>query len=1376
MVGDILFIGSEGGFLPSVKCRVGPNKPSSEEARLLFDSGASNSFITNQLAKKLNLPVIHSRNELVTGIGGKATVTQVTYVQCNLFSSISSASVNCQVRAIDKICGKLPPLDLEWCDFPEVDLLKVTEDLPRVAVNVDCLVGNDLFSELVTGVTVAGECKQYMIWDTVLGTAVSGRGESNSLGIPALMQSAVTNDQLSLELKRFWDWESLGVVAGQVLLSPKEKYAEDFFKENVTFDGKRYEVKLPFDPDLPKPINNYASALAQFKSLERTLCRNLSKKERYTKAMEQYIKDGHIERVFSPHPDRDANRYFLPHHGIWRDNAPSTKARVVFNGSSPDVTGYTLNNSLLPGCKKQADLCDVLTRYRTFEHTLTGDIKQMFLQISIWPADRDYLSLLWRTPGSTGPIEVWRKAVLPFGLNCAPHIAISTVEHHLNTVGHMYPEAAQLVRRQIFVDDVLLGGADVPYLIELRRQVSEMLEKGSFHLCKWLSNDPTVLKSIPEQDRAAAAPMVISEKETLLAPDAVPKTLGIQWDPMSDCFEFQGALDLIVPLEKETMRTLASRSCKVFDPLGLASPVLIQAKVLMQRCWQANLTWEDSLPSHILEPWLIWIKELMHLHFLEVPRHLYLRNPVRKELHIFSDASTEACAAAAYARTVDAQGRIQVTLIASKTKLAPLQQKSVPRLELMGALLAAKLARKLENTLDVHSIFLWTDNSSVIQWLRKAPSNWSIFVGNRVAQITELYSPEHFRHVGSHENAADVATRGMGASQLIRCRDWFEGPHFLHEQEELWPRSPIPAADLPEVVAEQKQSADTASPTDPLSLYVPTLEPVLMEEIFDNIRPFSRNLRLLAYVIRFAYNAQPSKRDCRRTTRYPTLPEHKNAMNLWARYVQELFFVKEMHTLTAGAGVTSGPMKQLQPFFDETLGVVRVGGRLQFSGLGEEAIHPVILPAKCKYVESYILYLHRALHHLGGEGLLAQVRLRYWLLQGRKEIKRILWRCKPCYRLRSPPFAQTISPLPSARTAATAAWLFIGIDYAGPLYVKKEKNLPSDKQEFAKVWILLGTDLATRSIHLEWLLSMTTEHLINALQRLIARRGHPRVVYCDNAKQFKRCDLEMKRLYQHMDWEQIERYLIQLPSRIEFRYSAPIAPHWGGVWERLVRSVKVSLKSTFGNRRVSLEDFRTGLANSESCINSRPLTMVSDDKSDPLPITPGHLTNGRGLQGIPDFLSEDKWETKIGLQWKLRQKLHTEFWNRWRREYLQCLQPSQIWTKPGHEPKVNEVVLLNDEPRPRNEWAIARVLEVFPGKDGKVRSVLLFVKFSDTPIRRDVRKIYHFEESASEIELQTAELRSTVTLVKGPSSAERESTVISGSPAVKRQETKKFSS
>ena len=1318
------------GFLPSLVCLLKPTSAKGKcvKARLVVDSAAANSFIRAAVLQSFEGFPSVSRQENVHGIGGSVTKTQVSYINCEILSLTKNFNLSCSLRAIDRICAPLPSLEIEWADFPEVNLLEVTEELPRPPVEVDVLLGNDHLARILNGVKGIGSGKRYLLWDTQLGVALSGNDASeNSRNISANSQLLISNEQLYSELKQFWNWESLGIAKDQVILSPKEKYVVEHFHANVLYKNNRYQVSLPFDPDKPKPRNNYGSALAQFKSLERTLCRNESKKERYVKALTQYISDGHAELVFSANPDKD-DRYFLPHHAIWRDNHPSTPARIVFNGSAPDDTGYSLNDALLPGPKLQSDLCDIVTRYRTYEYTLSGDIRKMFLMIVIERTQRDFLSFLWRDPGSNQPIQVYRKKVLPFGLNCAPYVAIQTVAHHIENFGSQYPAAAQLIKQQIFVDDVLVGAKSVQELMKIRLQIMELMAKGGFHVTKWLANNSEVMAAVPDEDRAAAAPRVLAEKIMTLSVEPVSKTLGIMWNPLSDNFEFQGALALMVPLAKETMRTLSSRAAKIFDPLGFVAPVTIAAKICMQACFKAKMKWDDPLPSNIATPWNEWVKQVHYLHFLDVPRHLYVKNPVHIELHVFSDASELAAAAAVYARSVDAKGKVQVTLVAAKTKLAPIQTASIPRLELMGALLGAQLGHKVQKCLNVKQVTLWTDNTTTLQWIQQSPCNsWKTFVANRVSQITELFDPALFRHVGTYENPADLATRGMAASSLLKCAEWFEGPAFLALPEDFWPRTPIPSKETPEVLEEKKAPE--------VSCLITVKQQSIMEEIFGPIRPFAASIRLLALVIRFGRNSQPKYRASRDHSNHPSLRERKNAMKIWARWIQSSSFPAELKLLRAGEVVPKGQMRQLQPFYDASAHLAKVGGRLQFSGLPEETIHPVILPAKNVYVERYVMQLHLAMSHMAAEGLLCHIRMRFWLLQGRREVKRILRKCIKCYRLRAPAFQQVIAPFPKARVANQCAFVDIALDYAGPFFVLKEKIFRTDEEEFAKVWILLATCLASRAVHLEYMVKMDADHLINAIQRMIARRGHCRLIYSDNAKQFVKCDKQLQKLYLELDWAKVERHLIKLPTQIEFRFSPPIAPHWGGVWERMVRSVKIALKSTLGNRRATFEVFRTVLCNAEAVVNSRPLTLVSDDAGDPLPISPAHLLLGRAIMQIPDFLGRDDRRDKIAVQWKERQRLHTEFWGRFRKEYLLALQPSNKWTVPDFEPREGEVVLMEDPPKTRNEWPLARIQQVYRGRDGLVRSVLLFFNSGTEPLRRDIRRIFQLEERDSDRQL-----------------------------------------
>lgn len=235
------------------------------------------------------------------------------------------------------------------------------------------------------------------------------------------------------------------------------------------------------------------------------------------------------------------------------------------------------------------------------------------------------------------------------------------------------------------------------------------------------------------------------------------------------------------------------------------------------------------------------------------------------------------------------------------------------------------------------------------------------------------------------------------------------------------------------------------------------------------------------------------------------------------------------------------------------------------------------------------------------------------------------------------------------------------------------------------------------------------------------------MIHCDNARTFEMADRELKKLYKSLDWAKIQKHFIQLPERIEFNFCPPRSPWRNGQAERMVGSLKRALRATLGNQRASLEEFRTVLCQCEAVVNSRPLTTVSDDSRDAIPISPSHLIMGRSLQQIPDDLGKDDLNSRIAIQWKERQRLHAEFTGRWRKEYLLSLSPSLKWTRPGQEPRIGEVVLLGDKPVSRILWPLAVIKELHPGRDGKTRTVTL--KTADGQVwRRDLRLLYRLEE------------------------------------------------
>ena len=236
----------------------------------------------------------------------------------------------------------------------------------------------------------------------------------------------------------------------------------------------------------------------------------------------------------------------------------------------------------------------------------------------------------------------------------------------------------------------------------------------------------------------------------------------------------------IPPSQQElNKRILVSNIAQIFDALGWFSPCIIMMKTLLQRCWEENIGWDDTAPSSISDVCFRWREELPILKTKKIPRCYFSKGSliVSKQLHGFSDASETAYAAVVYIRTTDSQGTITTSLVNSKTKVSPIKRQTIPRLELCGALLLAKLLDHARKVLKIPLMDCraWTDSTVVLSWLTGNPRRFKTFVGNRVSQIIDSIPPDRWKHVAGIENPADCASRGMYPSELIEHRLWWDG-------------------------------------------------------------------------------------------------------------------------------------------------------------------------------------------------------------------------------------------------------------------------------------------------------------------------------------------------------------------------------------------------------------------------------------------------------------------------------------------------------------------------------------------------------------------------------------------------------------------------
>ncbi|XP_060808849.1 uncharacterized protein LOC132903787 [Amyelois transitella] len=611
----------------------------------------------------------------------------------------------------------------------------------------------------------------------------------------------------------------------------------------------------------------------------------------------------------------------------------------------------------------------------------------------------------------------------------------------------------------------------------------------------------------------------------------------------------------------------------------------------------------------------------------------------------------------------------------ARARVAPLKVMSIPRLELQAGLLGARLYNTLKQHLDIGKVVFWTDSKTVLSWLRSDSGRFKPFVAHRVSEISELTDVHHWRWVPSGLNAADDATRETTVDDNTR---WLHGPSFLREAEDLWP-------------SEEK---DIILDPGDVEIKICALAVENLELL--DITRFSRYWRLVrstAWVYRAVYN-WTHKTDARQGEL--TADEVKAAELSLIKESQRRMFQDDIENVMKTGWVNkSSSLRQLTPFLDEN-GIFRVRGRIS----GAEQVdmdfrHPIILHPKDRFVKLLLMQYHIDSVHNGRERVLIEVRRRFWVLNGRCAVKSTWNECQYCKNRRVKPVTPLMSNLPNIRLKEVdRPFKYTGLDYFGPLIVKVGR-----RQE--KRWVALYTCLTVRAIHLEVVHDLTTSSVIMSLRRLIARRGCPSLIYSDNATTFRGADRELKQAVRAIDNEELIRF--GSIRQLEWRFIAPNAPHMGGCWERLVRSVKTSLKVTLKTRNPTDQTLLTLLAETEFMINSRPLTYVPLDHDDDLPLTPNDFL----------FMKTDSHDYPFGVftdydllrrTWRESQRLADLTWKRWVKEYLPTLTRRDKWYRDNDRPLiVGDLVVIADDQLPRNQWPLGRVDQVFPGKDGLIR-------------------------------------------------------------------------
>ncbi|XP_075167810.1 uncharacterized protein LOC142239966 [Haematobia irritans] len=671
--------------------------------------------------------------------------------------------------------------------------------------------------------------------------------------------------------------------------------------------------------------------------------------------------------------------------------------------------------------------------------------------------------------------------------------------------------------------------------------------------------------------------------------------------------------------------------------MGLLSPVVIQFKILLRELWSHKLSWDESLPENLTRQWTTFRQDLISIQDFTLPR--YILNDVTKlELHGFSDASIHAYSAAVYCRFVDDTGHTHVKLIAAKTRVAPIKQKSLPCLELCGALILSRLLKRIKEALPHKSIDIraWCDSTIVLCWLSQPPIKLKTFEANRTSEILEIL------------------------------------PH-------------------PDALSAFKLSSKVLVST--VNDYNP------LHELVHRISKWNKLIRVVAYIFKFI-NA----------TRYPhqikspniSFNNFKHAELILTKYAQDAF--SEERTLLQSKRLvsTTSSLAKLHPFIDGS-GLLRVGGRLRNSELDNASKYPIILP-KCSRITKLILQnLHEKNLHPGVSALFVIARQTYWIIGARNLIRNLTHNCLKCFRQRQINTQQLMADLPSIRVRQAFPFENTGCDYAGPIILKQYSGRNAKK---SKGYICLFVCLVTSAIHLELATDLSTDCFIAALKRFISRRGKCKKIFSDNGRNFLGASRELSEMHKVI-LSQTHNEIVSASlaeDGIQWTFIPPFAPHWGGMWESAVRSVKLHLKRVIGNTELTFEQMHTLLAQVEAVVNSRPLGTVPDTDCEYL--SPAHFLIGRPYTTVPEGDLVNLTPNRLGY-WQHVQNMFQGFWRRWHQEYLTSLQQRPKWNRPQPNLAVGDVVVVKEKNLPPSKFLLAKVIETYPGIDGNVRAVKL---------------------------------------------------------------------
>ncbi len=627
------------------------------------------------------------------------------------------------------------------------------------------------------------------------------------------------------------------------------------------------------------------------------------------------------------------------------------------------------------------------------------------------------------------------------------------------------------------MDDCLKSVATEAEAVQLVEDITALCNKGGFELTKWISNSRTVIASIPDEQRAKEIQTLDLDKDHL----STERALGLEWCVNSDQFQF----NITIKLKPHTRRGILSVSSSIFDPFGFLAPFILSAKQILQELCKKGYGWDEPLPHAVTQQWTEWINGLEKIKCFSVTcciKPKYFGITVKAQLHHFADASESGYGSVSYLRLTNEKDMVRVAFMIGKSRVLPLKQMTVPRLELAAAVLVVKIDKLLrkELHLSLEPSMFWTDSQSVLKYIGNAHTSFKTYVANRVSLIRENTNRSQWRYVSTKCNPADEASRGMNAEKFLECSRWIHGPEFLWYTEESSPKqesvnSYLLSKDDPEVKREIVTYVtvlkETETPTSHLISYFSNWMR-LLKAVAWNLR--LRNILSLMVKKRKEPASNIDSPHVHHQlklfkTQRLTVEELAHAEKAVILYTQRTSFPAEMTTLeTKSSSVQKkSSLYRLDPILND--GILRVGGRLHKLAMPEETKHQVILPKDAHISTLLLRHAHEQSGHSGRNYILSHLLKKYWIIKGNSAARKIISKCVICRRVKGRTVEQKMADLPLERILPDLPpFTNVGLDYFGPIEVKRGRG-------YVKRYGVIFTCMSSRAVHLQVANSLETD-------------------------------------------------------------------------------------------------------------------------------------------------------------------------------------------------------------------------------------------------------------------------------------------------------------